>query len=62
MTVFFLTDHPSTAADDLILIDVIALYPDESAAVELPPTATPEPIAEAEVAAAPEAVVEGCPA
>ncbi|MCB0058855.1 MAG: hypothetical protein KDE45_17580, partial [Caldilineaceae bacterium] len=44
MTVFFLTDHPSTAADDLILIDVIALYPDESApAVELPPTATPEP-------------------
>ena len=59
MTVFFLTDHPSTAADDLILIDVIALYPDESApAVELPPTATPEPAAEAEVAAASEAVVE----
>ncbi|MCB9114828.1 MAG: hypothetical protein KIT77_25765 [Caldilinea sp.] len=59
ITVFFLTDHPSTAADDLILIDVIALYPDESApAVELPPTATPEPAAEAEVAAASEAVVE----
>ena len=58
MTVFFLTDHPSTAADDLILIDVIALYPDESApAVELPPTATPAPEAAVEVAAAAEPVV-----
>ena len=44
MTVFFLTDHPDTSGDNLILIDVIALYPDESApAVELPPTATPTP-------------------
>lgn len=44
MTVFFLTDHPQTASYDLILIDAIALYPDESApAVELPPTATPTP-------------------
>lgn len=58
MTVFFLTDHPSTAADDLILIDVIALYPDESApAVELPPTATPAPEVAVEVGAAAEAVV-----
>jgi hypothetical protein len=44
MTVFFLADHPQTASYDLILIDAIALYPDESApAVELPPTATPTP-------------------
>lgn len=45
MTVFFLTDHPqSRAADDLILVDVIGLYPDESApAVELPPTPEPTP-------------------
>lgn len=60
MTVFFLTDHPqSRAADDLILIDVIGLYPDDSApAVELPPTATPAPAVEA----APEPVVESAPA
>lgn len=44
MTVFFLTDHPDTSGDNLILIDVIGLYPDDSApAVELPPTATPTP-------------------
>ncbi len=51
MTVFFLTDHPqSRAADDLILIDVIGLYPDDSApAVDLPPT--PEPTPEAAPAA-----------
>lgn len=56
MTVFFLTDHPQSAApDDLILIDVIGLYPDESApAVELPPTATPAP----EVVEAPAPAVE----
>jgi hypothetical protein len=44
ITVFFLTDHPQTASYDLILVDAIALYPDESApAVEPPPTATPTP-------------------
>lgn len=54
MTVFFLTDHPRSAADDLILIDVIALYPDDSApAIELPPTATPAPTVAVQVAAAP---------
>ena len=54
MTVFFLTDHPQTASYDLILVDAIALYPDDSApAVELPPTATPTPVVEP----TPEAVV-----
>jgi len=44
MTVFFLADHPQTASYDLILVDAIALYPDESApTVEVPPTATPSP-------------------
>lgn len=42
MTVFFLTDHPQSSGDNIILIDAIALYPDESApAVELPPTPAP---------------------
>lgn len=42
MTVFFVTDHPSSTGDNLIYIDAIALYPDESApAVEIPPTAVP---------------------
>lgn len=61
MTVFFLTDHPQSGGDDIILIDAIALYPDDSApAVELPPTPaptdtpTPEPPpVEVAVAAAP---------
>lgn len=44
MTVFFVTDHPSSTGDNLIYVDVIALYPDESApAVEIPPTATSTP-------------------
>jgi hypothetical protein len=63
MTVFFLTDHPSSSGDNLILVDAIALYPDESApaAVAAPPTNTPEPTAtpepppEAAQRAAPEA-------
>ena len=47
MTVFFLTDHPSSSGDNLILVDAIALYPDESApaAIAAPPTNTPEPTA-----------------
>ena len=47
MTVFFLTDHPSSSGDNLILVDAIALYPDESApaAIVAPPTNTPEPTA-----------------
>jgi len=54
MTVFFLTDHPqSRAADDLLLVDVIGLYPDDSApAVELPPTPEPAPAEEAAAVAA----------
>ncbi len=52
VTVFFLTDHPQSSGDNLILVDAIALYPDDSApAVELPPTEeptpTPEPVEEA---------------
>ena len=44
MTVFFLVDHIANVGDNLIFIDAIALYPDESApAVEIPPTNTPEP-------------------
>jgi hypothetical protein len=44
MTVFFLTDHPSSSGDNLILVDAIALYPDESApaAIAVAPTNTPE--------------------
>lgn len=58
VTVFFLTDHPSSTGDNLIYIDVIALYPDESApAVELPPTNTPEPPPAAEPVVAQEVVV-----
>jgi hypothetical protein len=44
MTVFFLTDHPSSSGDNLILVDAIALYPDESAPAAIaapPPTETP---------------------
>lgn len=52
MTVFFLVDHPTSTGDNLIFVDAIALYPDESApAVELPPTETPTP--EVVAAAAP---------
>ena len=64
ITVFFITDHPQSTGDNIILIDVIALYPDESApAVELPPTPeppTPEPPTDVpvEVAVVAEAVVE----
>jgi hypothetical protein len=54
MTVFFLTDHPSSSGDNLILVDAIALYPDESApaAIAAPPTNTPEPTATPEPPAA----------
>jgi hypothetical protein len=44
MTVFFLVDHPNSSGDNLIFIDAIALYPDESAPAAIePPTPTPEP-------------------
>jgi hypothetical protein len=61
MTVFFLTDHPQSGGDDIILIDAIALYPDDSApAVELPPTPAPTdtPTPEPPPAAAAAPVVE----
>ncbi len=45
VTVFFMVDHPQSTGDNFIYIDVIALYPDESAPepIILPPTNTPEP-------------------
>ena len=48
VTVFFVTDHPVSTGDNLIYVDAIALYPDESApAVAAPvvevPTETPVP-------------------
>ena len=44
ITVFFLVDHPRSTGDNLIFIDAIALYPDDSApAAEIPPTHTPTP-------------------
>lgn len=44
ITVFVMIDHPSSSGDDIILLDAIALYPDESAPqIELPPTETPIP-------------------
>ncbi|MCC6170092.1 MAG: hypothetical protein IT329_22935 [Caldilineaceae bacterium] len=55
VTVFFLVDHPTSTGNDFIFIDVIALYPDESAPqVEIPPTPepTPEPTATPEPAPA----------
>jgi hypothetical protein len=57
MTVFFLTDHPSSSGDNLILVDAIALYPDESApaAIAVAPTNTPEPTA------TPAPMMEGAP-
>jgi hypothetical protein len=66
MTVFFLVDHPQSTGDNFIFIDVIALYPDESAPAPIvvpptdtplppePPTATPEPVvAQQAIVAAP---------
>jgi hypothetical protein len=53
VTVFFLVDHPQSTGDNFIFIDVIALYPDESAPAPIvapptdtpvPATATPEPV------------------
>ncbi len=48
ITVFFLTDHNRSTGDNVIYVDAIALYPDESApalatATPAPPTATPVP-------------------
>jgi hypothetical protein len=51
VTVFFLVDHPVSTGDNLIFVDAIALYPDESAPqAELPAEAPlptePEPAPE----------------
>ncbi len=56
ITVFFLTDHPQSTGDNLIFIDAIALYPDESApAAAAPPAPSPTPVppTQAPVEAAP---------
>ena len=48
ITVFFLTDHNRSTGDNVLFVDAIALYPDESAPAlptptPVPPTATPVP-------------------
>jgi hypothetical protein len=43
ITVFFLVDHPTSTGDNLIFVDAIALYPDESAPALDPSTPTPAP-------------------
>ena len=49
ITVFFLVDHPQSGGHNLIFIDALGLFPDESApAVELPPTPTETPTPEPE--------------
>ncbi|MCB0095293.1 MAG: hypothetical protein KDE46_06200 [Caldilineaceae bacterium] len=56
MTVFFKVNHPQSQGDDLIFVDAIALYPDESAPAAIQPVeAAPQEAAQeaAPVAAAP---------
>jgi hypothetical protein len=58
ITVFFLTDHPQSTGDNLIFIDAIALYPDDSAPAPVAPaepSPTPVPPTEAPAEAAPAA-------
>jgi len=43
MTVFFKVNHPRSTGDNLIFIDAIALYPDESAPLIEPPTPAATP-------------------
>ena len=66
VTVFFLVDHPSSSGDNFIFIDVIALYPDESApAAIVPPVEEPpteQPPAPEPSAAIPEAPAAESPA
>lgn len=52
VTVFFLVDHPRSTGDNLIFVDVIALYPDESAPALPAPVATDTPVPPPVVAAA----------
>ena len=62
ITVFFVTDHPSSTGENLIYVDVIALYPDENAPAAVAPVAkeapteTPVPDAPAPAPVAAEAV------
>ncbi len=44
ITVFFVTDHNRSTGDNVIFVDAIALYPDESAPAAVAPTATPIPV------------------
>ncbi len=41
ITVFFVTDHNRSTGDNVIFVDAIALYPDESAPALVAPTVTP---------------------
>jgi hypothetical protein len=57
MTVFFKVNHPESTGDNLIFVDAIALYPDESAPpLEAQPAAPPTEPPPAEPAAASQAV------
>jgi len=47
MTVFFLVDHPSSTGDNLIFVDVIGLYIDESAPAFSTAVPTPAPVVQA---------------
>ncbi len=55
VTVFFLVDHPRSTGDNVIFVDAIALYPDESAPGLPAPTPTTAPVVQA-AAVAPVAV------
>jgi hypothetical protein len=66
VTVFFLVDHPVSTGDNLIFVDALALYPDESAPQRDPPTPTPEATpaptqAPAEVSLVPVMAAEAAP-
>ena len=58
MTVFFRVDHVENPGDNLIFIDVIALYPDESAPPLETSTPTPEPTTEPTTEPTPEPTSE----
>lgn len=61
VTVFFLVDHPRSSGDNLIFVDAIALYPDESAPGLPSPTPPPPVVQAAAQQAAPAATATPLP-
>jgi len=58
VTVFFLVDHPRSSGDNLIFVDAIALYPDESApGLAATATPVPAPVMQAAVAQQPAVIL-----